>query len=99
MNMKHVLENEKLTIYLEGELNSFTAEQAENDIEQIVKENKFQSLDIDFKDLYYISSAGIRIIIRLKQRYDDTSLVNVPDEIFKIFDMVGLSNVLTIKRL
>ena len=49
--------------------------------------------------LNYISSAGIRIIVRLKQQFDDLSIVKVPKDIFDIFEMVGLQNMFKIEKL
>lgn len=50
-------------------------------------------------ELRYMSSAGIRVVMRLKQQYGDVSLNNMPDDIYDIFLMVGLTNVFEIKRL
>lgn len=96
--MRHVLENNKLTIYLEGELNSYNSEEVEKEIEEITKNSSFSSIVLDFKDLTYISSAGLRIVIRLKQLYDDTSIINAQKVVFDIFKMVGLTNAINIKQ-
>ena len=97
--MRHKLENEVLTIFLEGELNSFTAEDAEKDIDEIIKGSTFKSIVLDMEKLTYLSSAGIRIIVRLKLKYKDTSIVNVPDDIYAIFEMVGFTGTMKIEKL
>ncbi|MBR4202434.1 MAG: STAS domain-containing protein [Candidatus Methanomethylophilaceae archaeon] len=97
--MRHSLENGTLTFYLEGELNSSNSEDAEKEIDQIMQSNEFKSIVLDMKDLRYTSSAGLRIIVRLKQQCDDTSLVKVPKDIYSIFEMVGFQNLLKIERL
>ena len=97
--MKHTLENETLTIYLEGELNSYCSEEVEKEIGNIVSNNSFKSLVLDLENLKYISSAGLRIIVRLKQQFDDTSLVKVPQVVYDVFDMVGFQKMLKIERL
>ena len=91
--------NEVLTIFLEGELNSFTAEDAEKDIDEIIKGSTFKSIVLDMEKLTYLSSAGIRIIVRLKLKYKDTSIVNVPDDIYAIFEMVGFTGTMKIEKL
>ena len=96
--MKNVIEKEILTIYLEGELNSSNAEDVEKEVEGILAKGGFKAIRLDFGNLTYISSAGLRIIVRIKQRYDDTSLVNVPEGVYDIFAMVGFQNLLTIER-
>ena len=97
--MKNVIENETLTIYFEGEVNSYTSEEVEKEVEEIVSKGGFKSIRLDLTDLRYISSAGLRIIVRLKQQYDETSLVNVPRGVYDIFKMVGFTNMFTIERL
>ena len=97
--MKHTLENNTLTFYLEGELNSYTSNDVEKEIETAMSENAFDKVVLDLKDLVYISSAGLRIIVRIKQRCDDTSLINTPSAIYDIFKMVGFQNMIKIEKL
>ena len=97
--MEHSLTNDKLTIFLKGELNSYNSEEVEEEIEELIKNNSFNAIVLDMKALDYISSAGIRIIVRLKQQYDDTSLVNVPSSINDIFEMVGLNKMIKIEKI
>lgn len=97
--MKHTLENNTLTFYLEGELNSYTSNDVEKEIETAMSENAFDKVVLDLKDLVYISSAGLRIIVRIKQRCDDTSLINTPSGIYGIFKMVGFQNMIKIEKL
>ncbi len=97
--MKYELNDSVLTIFLEGELNSFSAEDVENEIDAIIKKSRYQSLVIDMAELRYISSAGIRIIVRLMQRNPEFSIANMPDSIYNVFSMVGLSEITKITRL
>ena len=97
--MKHVIENETLTIYLEGEVNSYNSEEVEKEIDAIVAKGGFKAVKLDLTNLRYISSAGLRIIVRLKQQYEDTSLVNVPGGVYDIFEMVGFTNMFSIEKL
>lgn len=95
--MKSVIENKTLTIFLEGELNSSNAEDVEKEIEGLLSNGGFDKIRLDMNDLSYISSAGLRIIVRLKQQYDDTALINVPADVYDVFKMVGFQNLLTIE--
>ena len=97
--MKHTIENKTLTLYLEGELNSFNSEEVEKEVEEILKSTEPSSIVVDMAELRYISSAGLRIIVRLKQRYDDTRLVRVPSGVYDIFEMVGFQNLMKIEKL
>ena len=97
--MKHTLENNTLTFYLQGELNSFTSKDVEKEIETVMSNNIFNKVILDLKDLSYISSAGLRIIVRIKQQCDDTSIVNTPSGVYDIFKMVGFHNMIKIEKL
>ena len=97
--MKNVIENETLTIYFEGEVNSYNAEEVEKEVEEIVSKGGFKSIRLDLTEVSYISSAGLRILVRLKQQYDETALVNVPRGVYDVFEMVGFTNMFTIERL
>ena len=96
MNFK--VENDTLTIYLEGRLNSYNAEEVEKEINSIIDGQKFTHLALDFNDLKYISSAGLRIIMALKQRFNDIVLKRVSNDIDDIFTMVGFHSIITIER-
>lgn len=96
--MQYTVDNQTLILYFVGELNSFNAEDVEKEIEQIVAKSTFNAIQIDMNELSYISSAGLRIIARLKQHYDDTSLINVPEEVNEIFEMVGFNNIVHIEK-
>ena len=96
--MKTVIEKEVLTIYLVGQLNSSNAEDVEKEIDNILDKGGFKSIKLDFTDLDYISSAGLRIILRIKQRYEDTSLINVNSEVYSIFKMVNFISVIDISK-
>ena len=96
--MQYTVDNQTLILYFVGELNSFNAEDVEKEIEQIVAKSAFNAIQIDMNELSYISSAGLRIIARLKQHYDDTSLINVLEEVNEIFEMVGFNNIVHIEK-
>lgn len=98
--MKYVLKDKILTLYFEGELNSFNSEDVENEIENILNSNdNYKKLVLDLEKLRYISSAGLRIIVKLKQENDDLKLVKVPEGVYDVFEMVGFQNIVEIERL
>ena len=96
--MKNNIENGIATIYLEGKINSYNAEDVEKEIDAILQKNELTAIRIDMADVEYISSAGLRIIVRIKQQYDDTVLTRVPNSVYDIFEMVGFPNLIKIER-
>ena len=53
---------------------------------------------IDLQDLVYISSAGLRLILRLSKKYPSCIVANVSNEVYSILEMTGFVSFLTIRR-
>ena len=96
--MRFDIKEQVLTIYFEGELNSYNADNIEKEIENIVSSNSFTTLNLDFSNLHYISSAGLRIILKLKQKYDDTHVIEASLEVYDVLSMTGFTNIMDVKK-
>lgn len=96
--MEYKLEQDVLTISLDGELNSVNSESIGEEIDKIIEGKTFKSLVLDFDKVSYISSAGLRIILKLKQRYDDFSVINASLEVYDVFQMTGFTSMMSIKK-
>ena len=96
--MKFELNDKTLTLFLEGELNSYNADNVEKEILATLKDKKFEKLILDFSKISYISSAGLRIALKLKQLYNDFSIIETTLEVYDIFSMTGFTNIMTIKK-
>ena len=90
--------NRVLTLFMEGEINSYNADNIEKEIDSVVTTQQFDQLVLDFARISYISSAGLRIILKLKQRYKDVSIVETSLEVYDIFSMTGFTNIMTVKK-
>ena len=92
--------NEKeLTIEVKDRIDTVTAPDFENEI--LNEMGKFDSLIIDFTNLEYISSAGLRVLIatqkKLKPENIPMTIRNVNDTINEIFRMSGFDKILKIE--
>ena len=96
--MKYELKANTLTIYFKGEFNSSNASEIGEEANKIAKENKFENLILDFADVKFISSAGLRVILSLKQKYPNTSVVNANLEIYDIFQMTGFTSMMSVSK-
>jgi len=91
-------DNEKLEIALEGRLDTTSAPQ----LEAVLKDS-FDDIDelvLDFTDLEYISSAGLRVLLsaqKIMGKKSGMKVVHVGDVIMEIFDVTGFSDILTIE--
>ena len=96
--MRFEINDNKLTIYLEGRIDSNNAVERENEIFDIISKNPYEKLVLDLETLEYISSAGLRIILKIKKQEANVELINVNTEIYDIFDMTGFAEMMTIKK-
>mgnify|MGYP002523418354 CR=1 FL=1 len=89
----------ELTLFIVGRIDTITSQDLENQINDEM--GKFDSLILDFNDLEYISSAGLRVLIaaqkKLKQDEIPMSIKNVNDAISEIFRMSGFDKILKIE--
>ena len=96
--MKTNLEDNVLTVFLEGEINSYNADSVEKEIRNAIEKQKFEKLVLDFAGISYVSSAGLRIILKLKQQYNNFAVVETSLEVYDIFSMTGFTNIMEIKK-
>ena len=94
MNIKLVDRGTKAEVILSGRLDVRTADDAETILMQIA--DKYDTIELNFIDLTYISSAGLRILQKLNGKLRKKGGVleasNIPPSIANIFEMVGLSD-------
>lgn len=96
--MKSELNNGTLTIWLDGRIDSHRAPTVEIEINNIVKKTDFDHLVLDAEDMEYISSAGLRIILKLLKNYRNVTLVDVSSEVYEILEMTGFTEMMTVER-
>ena len=96
--LKSQFENNALTIFLEGKIDSLSAPGLEEEINQLRRKYPVKTIILDCDKLEYTTSAGLRVILRVKQEVEDTRLINVHSEIYDIFDMTGFTEMMTIEK-
>mgnify|MGYP002519975444 FL=1 len=88
-----------MTLSIEGRVDTITSKELEQEINDEL--GNFDSLIIDFTELKYISSAGLRVLIatQKKLKSDDIPFVikNVNDTVGEIFRMSGFDKILKIE--
>ncbi|MCR5746789.1 MAG: STAS domain-containing protein, partial [Lachnospiraceae bacterium] len=91
-------DGDKLTIALEGRLDTTTAPQLETELKTAV--DGVSELVFDMKDLAYISSAGLRVLLsaqKVMNKQGSMVIRNANEEIMEIFDVTGFVDILTIE--
>ena len=87
-----------IAIALSGRIDSGNAHDAEDAIMQLVAGKPTLPVVIDAADLQYISSAGLRVILRLKKTNADLRITNVNPEVYDILDMTGFTEMMPVEK-
>lgn len=96
--MNHTCRNGILTIFLDGRVDSSNAETTESEICSICQTNSAQALVLDAEALQYISSAGLRVILRLRKSDPTLKIINASSEVYDIFDMTGFTEMIPVEK-
>lgn len=96
--MKFKTTDEQLTVLFSGRIDTTNSEAISNELTEIYNGNKRSSVILDFEDVDYISSAGLRFILRFKRMVPDLSVLNTSPEVYEIFEMTGFTQLMTIKK-
>ena len=89
---------ETKTLALIGRLDTVTAPELEAEISAIL--STAESLVLDMEKLEYISSAGLRVILKTQKALTQKAglkLINVSDDVREVFEITGFSDFLTIE--
>lgn len=98
MVINKIAEGEKLTLALQGRLDTTTAPQLEAELKASVDDVK--ELTFDFAELEYISSAGLRVLLSAQKtmtKQGSMVVKNVNADIMDVFELTGFADILTIK--
>ena len=85
-------------IALEGRIDASNANTAEEKIFAIKNENAEKHIVIDADNLEYISSAGLRVILKLRKEVADLVIINVASEVYDVLDMTGFTDIVTVEK-
>lgn len=98
MNVEKNLEGKKLVIRVDGRLDTTTAPILDEEIKESIAD--VEELMLDFSDLEYISSAGLRVLLsaqKIMNTQGSMKVTGVNEIIMEIFEVTGFSDILTIE--
>lgn len=91
-------DNQQLTLQLHGHIDSANAAATEAAINEAVAPYGDAVWLVDAEDLTYISSAGLRILLRLKKQNGTAKIINANSEVYEILDMTGFTEIMEIEK-
>ncbi len=98
MTISQNKEGSKLTITLEGRLDTTTAPELETELKTAL--DGVTELVFDIKDLAYISSAGLRVLLsaqKVMNKQGSMVIRGASEDVMEIFDVTGFVDILTIE--
>ena len=98
LNIKKTITDKTAVFSLTGRLDTVTAPE----LEKAFKESLagVTDLTLDFENLEYISSAGLRVLLsahKIMSRQGKMRLINVNEVVQEVFDVTGFTDILTIE--
>ena len=98
MDVTYRLDKDILYIAVEGRIDASNAAESEEKIFKIKNDNPEKHIVVDADKLEYISSAGLRVILRLRKEEPKLAIINVDADVYEVFDMTGFTDMVTIEK-
>ena len=98
MTIEKKINGEAATLIVSGRLDTQTAPELENELDSVLAGLK--ELTFDMTNLEYVSSAGLRVILKAQKAMNaqgSMKLTGVNDSIMEVFDITGFLDILTIE--
>ena len=98
MTIEKKINNDSATLIVSGRLDTQTAPELENELDATL--SGLKELTFDMTNLEYVSSAGLRVILKAQKAMNaqgSMKLTGVNDSIMEVFDITGFLDILTIE--
>ena len=98
MTIEKKINGEVVALIVSGRLDTQTAPELEKELDTILPGVK--ELTFDMTNLEYVSSAGLRVILKAQKAMNmqgSMKLTGVNDSIMEVFDITGFLDILTIE--
>lgn len=99
MQINYNRENEKLTVAPEGRIDTMTAPEFEKKVSEIIT-NDTTDLVLDMTNVEYVSSAGLRVILKLQKimfNMGKMTVTGVNETVMEVFEITGFADILNIQ--
>ena len=98
MDIKKTRNGDMFTLAFAGRMDSLTAPEFEADIAAMADD--IAELVLDFAELEYVSSAGLRVILMAQKkmnRQGEMKIINANESVMEVFSMTGFTDILHIE--
>lgn len=98
MTITKTVNGSELCLFIDGRIDANTAALLETELNGSLE--GVTNLTLDLKDMHYISSAGLRVLLTAQKRMmtkGGMRVVNVCEAVMDVFEMTGFADILTIE--
>ena len=98
MKIEKDLTNSSVLIKIDGRIDSVTSSELKAALDELPAD--LTDLTLDFKNVPYISSAGLRVLLTNHKKMLATGtmkVINVSEDVMDVFEITGFKNVLNIE--
>lgn len=96
-NLSVLFEEKKAVVKVVGPVNALNATEFEKTVLDELEGKDIQSVVIDADEMNYISSAGLRALFSIMDAVENTSIINVSEELYEIFDVTGYCQMMKVE--
>lgn len=97
--MESIIKDKTLIIKLEGKIDSMSSENIEKEINDVMNNEsyEFNKLEIDARNLEYISSAGLRVFLKIAKKIE-LEITNASFDVYNVFEMTGFNQMIKVTK-
>jgi uncharacterized protein (TIGR02172 family) len=92
------IKNDVLTITMCSRIDAKNVNELQNEINEALEGKTVSSVVMDAKELEYISSIGLRLMLGVKKRIQDFKIINVSDNVYDIFEMTKFTDIMSVQK-
>ena len=97
--MRTKVEGNYIVAFPKDRINSDNARQVEQELMSLIESNPGKELAIDADDLAFVSSAGLRVLLKISSLMSNKLVVrNVGQDLYEIFDMTGFTELVDVRK-
>lgn len=99
MNIQTTQNGGLVTLTLRGRLDTAASREASTDIDrELNRLGQIASLTCNVRELDYISSSGLRILLGLAKRFRDFRIVEAQPEVYQVLDVTGFTKIMKVEK-
>ena len=85
-------------VILYRHIDSYNVNLVEERLRKELIDYELKEVIIDCNELEYISSAGLRIILKIRKKFPETKIINCNQAVYEIFEMTGFTEMMKIEK-